>query len=401
MSQESDLQLRCLPAGNGDCLIIGYGAVPRRHIIVDFGYLHTYNTHLRPILEKFTGEDSIERVIISHIDADHIAGAIAFLSDPWVTKLAVGDIWHNSLRHLYRLDPRTMEPSAELQQLRRRIVARGMKPAPANQSRHPVSAFQGTSVAALLLKQALPWNRDFVGLAVNRDHRRRITLGGDASIFLLSPGDFQLNALKSFWISELKKFKAEMPEYSEGYDDAFELCMSWERRADQPGPRPIASGKSVEELLNAEPGGDRTITNSSSIAFVMEYNHLKVLLLADAHSEVVVKSLEDYGKGSLYFDLIKVSHHGSLANISEPLLEKIDSSRYLFSSDGRRHHHPDKETIAHIIHRKSTFTRQLIFNYKTKSSEYFDREDWKATYGYTVQYLSQNDYISISNDHTV
>jgi len=402
MSQIAEFQVRCLPAGNGDCLVVSYGSAPRRHIIVDFGYVQTYNAQLRPFIEKFSEQDIIDRVIVSHIDADHISGAIAFFSDPLLKKLNICGVWHNSLRHLYISDvSQAKSASAELQQLRKRMLARGMKPVSDGISSRPISALQGTSVAALILKQGLPWNQDFGGLAVEKDNHHSIILNKDVSVFLLSPGNSELTALKSLWVSELKKFKADMPEYSEGYDDAFELCMSWERSAGQRGIRPISSGKSVEELIDSEPGGDKTTTNGSSIAFVLEYKHLKLLLLADAHPDVILKSLEEYGTGLLYFDLIKVAHHGSLGNISKPLLEKVDSIRYLFSSDGKRHQHPDKETIAHIIHRKAPFKRQLIFNYITKSSEYFDREDWKTTYGYTIQYLSQDDCIIITNDPTI
>ena len=402
MSQKSTLQVRCFPAGNGDCLLISYGSVPKKHIIVDFGYVQTYKDWLRPILEQFTEDDILERVVVSHIDADHISGAIAFFADSLSAKLRIGDVWHNTLRHLYsqNIDGQPDE-SLELKQLRKRILSRGAKLVNEELSQRPISALQGTSVGALLLKQAMPWNQDFEGLAVVKAGAATIELNDDASVVLLSPGNSGLAALKTLWISELKKFKTDMPDYSEGYDDAFELCMIWERKTALAGAKPISSSQSIEGLIKSDLGGDRTATNGSSIAFILAYNSLKLLLLADAHPDVVLESLNQYGEGTLYFDLIKVSHHGSLGNISIQLLDKIDSRRYLFSTDGKRHNHPDIETIAHIIHRKAPFTRQLIFNYKTKSSEYFNREDWQTSYGYTIQYLSGDFSINFNDDLTV
>src|SRR5690606_1735701 len=104
-------------------------------------------------------------------------------------------------------------------------------------------------------------------------------------------------------------------------------------------------------------------TNGSSIAFILQVQNKRILFLADAHPGMIVQSLDEYqNEGTIIFDLIKVSHHGSFGNISRELLNKIDSERYIISTNGQKHGHPDKETIAHIITTKADFHRKLYCN---------------------------------------
>jgi beta-lactamase superfamily II metal-dependent hydrolase len=149
----------------------------------------------------------------------------------------------------------------------------------------------------------------------------------------------------------------------------------------------------ITELLSSVPIEDKTPTNGSSIAFVLKIKAKLLLFLADSHPGLILKSLVEYqSEGIINFDSIKVSHHGSFNNISLPLLKKIDSRIYIFSTNGNKHNHPDKETIAHIVGRKSEFERKLFFNYKTLNSEYFNNKDWMKTYNYSIHYLNQDHY---------
>ena len=122
----------------------------------------------------------------------------------------------------------------------------------------------------------------------------------------------------------------------------------------------------IEKLSNLEVIEDTSVTNGSSISFVIEQDNRKLLFLADSHPSVILESLKRHYSEEEFpveFDAIKLSHHGSITNTSKELLEIIDSNNYIISSDGSKFGHPDIETIARIINRKSTFTRNLHFNY--------------------------------------
>ncbi|HKG06717.1 MAG TPA: MBL fold metallo-hydrolase [Pedobacter sp.] len=395
-------EIKCFPANNGDCLLISFSVSPRKHILVDFGYVTTYNLHLKSVLEQLQLKgEKLDKVIISHIDSDHILGANAFLKDGVLATAISKEFWLNSLRHLPAVKndkgKENIESSAS-KIMRDRVRARGHKPNEKNNEAKAISAEQGTTVGAKLVKLGLAWNTDFNGQAVSIENKRLIHIDDNSRIYLLSPDQAKLSALYTFWQDELTKFKVDMPKYHSGYDDAFEMLATWEKDQVIKPAKTISDGESLEELAAKIPIEDKTIINGSSIAFVLETGNHKLLMLADAHPNLILKSLEAYQVGPLFFDLIKVSHHGSFGNISIPFLEKVDSKIYLFSTNGKGHDHPDKETIAHIVNRPAEFERQLIFNYKTKNAEYFNREDWKTKYNYSIQYLDDVPFnITIQN----
>jgi beta-lactamase superfamily II metal-dependent hydrolase len=72
-----------LPARKGDCVVLAYGDSehPRR-ILIDGGRAATYRT----VRDRFSQLSEVERtfelLIVSHIDRDHIEGAVAMLEDP-------------------------------------------------------------------------------------------------------------------------------------------------------------------------------------------------------------------------------------------------------------------------------------------------------------------------------
>ena len=84
---------------------------------------------------------------------------------------------------------------------------------------------------------------------------------------------------------------------------------------------------------------DTSCNNKNSIVFTFTYDSHRLLFTGDAWAEDVVRA------GGRY-DLIKVSHHGSVRNISEAYKSKINSHNFLICTDGVSH--PDKQTIAKL-----------------------------------------------------
>ena len=74
----------------------------------------------------------------------------------------------------------------------------------------------------------------------------------------------------------------------------------------------------------------------------------------------------------LHVDFAKVAHHGSRANISNELLDMIDCTNYLLSTNGGqgRSYHPTREALANIIchpGRDRNEKVHLHFNYTLRS----------------------------------
>lgn len=392
-----NISVKAYPAKDGDCLLVCFGIddTNQTYLLIDSGYNDTVTNHLIKDLERINREGHVlEQFIITHIDKDHIQGAVEFLKCNNSSKIIdIKQIWHNTYRHLFNGEPDPSEKSND--KILQQIIRRGYPKDKVNKESKVISASQGTTVGALILKGGYHWNTDFNQLAVSVNNGKRIKVNDDASIYLLSPDNDKLDKLKKLWAGELKKFGVN---YIQGgssfYDDAFEMLLSWEKEQPKLFPKQISRKKqTIEELLEKNYHDDNTATNGSSIAFVLQIRERKLLFLADAHPDIVVRSLEEFqSEGIIIFDLIKVSHHGSFRNISSELLNKIDSESYLISTNGGRHNHPDKETLAHIVTRKTKFKRQLFFNYKTENSIFFENEDWMLKYNYSIHYLENTFY---------
>jgi beta-lactamase superfamily II metal-dependent hydrolase len=92
---------------------------------------------------------------------------------------------------------------------------------------------------------------------------------------------------------------------------------------------------------------DRSLTNKSSLSIILEYKNTCLLFLGDSHEEDVVKALKNYG--SVKFDAVKLSHHGSEKNTSSELIAKIGKTEYILCGDKSSHSHPNSKTISRII----------------------------------------------------
>jgi beta-lactamase superfamily II metal-dependent hydrolase len=389
--------IKCYPAKNGDCFLISFWVIEeeKRHLLIDCGYVDTFQNYLKDDLIKISASGEVlEKLILTHIDADHIQGAIRLLKDNKAEKfITIKEVWHNSYRHL--IEHKEVEIDVKQELIFQQIIRRGNLQSEGKQGEKGISAEQGTTVGALLLQGKYSWNSDFYNQAVCIENRSEIELDADTNIYLLSPDKQKLEKLKNLWTDALKRYGVNFNSGNlQLYDDAFEMLLLWEREKAKVAPKPISATKeSLEELLKTPFYEDNTATNGSSIAFILRVDNKRILFLADAHPSLIVQSLNYYQEeGTIIFDLIKVAHHGSFGNISRELLNKIDSERYLISTNGQKHNHPDKETIAHIVTRKVDFHRKLYFNYITANSEYFERKDWMEEYNYSIHYLDQQPY---------
>ena len=132
--------------------------------------------------------------------------------------------------------------------------------------------------------------------------------------------------------------------------------------------------KSLSELADNFSSANTTFMNKSSIALRIQAEGKSLLLLGDADAKVITDSIskivEAEGK-PLNVDLIKMSHHGSKANINRKLFELTSCSRYLFTTDGGigGAYHPDRQTIACIDAWARKYDNQIIlyFNYPLSS----------------------------------
>lgn len=107
---------------------------------------------------------------------------------------------------------------------------------------------------------------------------------------------------------------------------------------------------SIDEVLKNGFVEDSKIANCSSIAFIFEYKDYRLLFLGDSVPSQIVNELNRLGyseSNKLKLNFCKLSHHGSNYNTSDELLQLIDCSNYIISSnwDGER---PGKQCLSRI-----------------------------------------------------
>jgi beta-lactamase superfamily II metal-dependent hydrolase len=345
----SILRLEMLPAAEGDALLIEWGAAAKPYrMLVDAGPLTTY----RAIHDRITALGStqtFEALVVTHIDGDHIEGAVRLLQDRRAMHLAVGDIWFNGWPQL---------PTSDLQ-----------------------GAKYGEMVGALLTRDKLPWNHAFLGQAIEIPDEGTLPtreLDGGARLTVLTPGRPQLRKLKANWINTLDDEEGIRPGNTERALKA------------------LAANKRLRgvEARDAQGGGfkpDSSVANGSSISLLFEYDQRALLLTGDSHSAPLVtglnKLLKERGGERLRVDAFKLPHHCSAANVSEDLLALVDTPRYLVSTSGARHEHPDEDAMVRVLetpHRgRGT---QIFFNYLSKTTAPWTQPASAEKYGYTPKF---------------
>ncbi|KQM19140.1 AVAST type 1 anti-phage system MBL fold metallo-hydrolase Avs1a, partial [Chryseobacterium sp. Leaf201] len=379
------MTLTIYPANNGDSFLL---EIKDTIILIDGGYVDTYKNYIKPKLFELAKENKkISHLIVTHIDNDHISGIIKFIEENKKNSIIeITNIWHNSFRHINCIDDNLIFKGKPLS----RLVINYTIKEENNTVEKNISAVQGSTLASLIHKYQHSWNSEFNENAISTDNELEIKISEDIYIKVLSPNNNKLKDLKKYWKKELfKKGFSSDSDLSDFNEDAFEYILSLEKERRRLQKKKVSSSTlfNIEEFLNEPFVEDDTATNGSSISFIIEFKNTQLLFLADSHPTVIINSLKKHYKQEefpLQFDLIKVSHHGSKNNTSVELLNYIDSDKFIFSTNGLTHNHPDNETIARIVCRKTKFTRNLYFNYNLDSIECFKNKSFETKFNYKI-----------------
>lgn len=379
---DSEIWIEMLPANEGDCFLI---TIPSAeiHILVDGGTRETYHTYLKERLLQLKEQGSpIDLLVVTHIDNDHIGGIIELLrengSDCESKIIKINNVWHNSYRHLQfdRVNPLGTKEALIL----RKIVDNGevYEQSGYVNGRKGISALQGTTLGALILSGGYCWNQQFNGLAVS-NKVEKIGMGKECVVSVLLPGEQELCKLAKRWKRELQRSRLNF-QFSDNelFDDAFEYYWRYiseenSGRRKQIGAEQQIYGESkpIKDMVSYHGENDSSETNRASISLQIEYKSKHILLLADNVADNALKMLAEDNRN---FDAVKLPHHGSIKNISNNFIDKIDTSRYLVSTNSEKYGHPDLETIAQIACKETRYRKQIFFNYDIEKVRKFEQE---------------------------
>lgn len=322
------LSIEMLPAAHGDALWVewGEGEQAAHRLLIDGGPAHTYTEGLQRRIEMLPpAQRRFALFVVSHIDADHIDGALILLQDRNRLGVHFDEIWFNSWRHL---------PSSE---------------------RDAFAPLQGEFLGGLLtLDETLQacWNQAFGGRAVRVPTPPegqppaplpRHELPGGATLTLLGPGYDELRRLRARWGAAIRDFAP---------GDAAEALRRLQQRREYRPP----AGPAVFAGRNY--GDDRAPANGSSISFLFEFDGAAVLFAADAHARTLAGTLarlcRERDLPKLPLSAVKLPHHGSMSNVDAKWLDLVACRRWLVSTNGAVFGHPDVETASLVAERSGS-----------------------------------------------
>lgn len=321
---------RALQVKNGDCFMLIFPDYKKPQLlIIDSGFVGTFREFEKNLHQLMKTYDCDIHMLLTHIDQDHIGGFRRLFgkSDHSFLGCIVG-FYYNTLESLKRLAPFVTEEMVSGND----VMSTTTK----------TSYNDAMTLEKFLKDHNIPVH---TGLYANG----RIGFCDGISAQILSPSQASLDKYKN-WIRNESK------------------CKTSAFKADYSCP--------LNTLLNSAFEADEDPVNASSISFLLNAFDKKMLFLGDALPADIAAGLRLLGyseKRPLQADLVKVSHHGSRHNTNSELLRLIRGKRFLISGQGGKGH-PDKETLARIIH----FQEEplLMFNYDI-SNEIFTPQEIK------------------------
>lgn len=383
------VKIKVFKAQQGDAFLL---QLDNKNILIDMGTVSTYECEIKQELIKLANlNQKIDLLIITHIDEDHIGGAIKFLEENKKNEIiCIDEIWHNSYRHLQFNKQKVPVIDCNTNTILKMIIKQSQTAKTTDEVQN-ISCRQGSSFASLIYKYDYDWNSSFSNGVISVESKQEVEIGSIKFIFL-SPNQNKLQKLSKKWLKELSKKKHDFEISDDNiFDDAFEFYMKFELGNDNK-TYPISAKKNIDfQKLSEVEEQDNSVTNGSSIAFIIEYDNKKLLFLGDAHEDIVYDSLLKLNNTGyeLVFDIVKISHHGSNKNISNGLVELTDSKKILFSTDGSRHNHPDIKAISKIIIKDTDYSKELFFNYDLDILKKLDDEELKIKHNYEIKYQSE------------
>ena len=172
------LRVELLPAGYGDAILVSYGKgdEAEHHLLIDAGQASTAGPLLERLERVRAKGGRIDLFVVTHIDNDHVGGALKLLRDPASAGMIDG-IWFNGYVHL-------------------------------DQAAGLLGPIQGEQLTKQIVDLELPWNNTWprkvdparrIGGPVVIAKPTRMRLPGGASALVLSPAAAQLAALRPVW----------------------------------------------------------------------------------------------------------------------------------------------------------------------------------------------------------
>lgn len=305
------IELNILKVNCGDSIIFKYLGVDNHfhNILIDGGLPMTYEMVLKPkILEIFNKNEKIDLLIVTHYDNDHIGGILKFVYDDNIEKSLVTKWWVNDK---INFKSNTNISTSQLESLRSYLYSKGYNTLSNITNENDVEYLSGVKITVLSPSKNAYYDIN----NISSNYTIETNISSNLSDYKTLIGNFEIKTSKE----------------------------------------------------------DTSISNRSSIGVLIERFDFTFLFMADCVPSIIVESLNRRGYSSqnkLKIDYCKISHHGSKSNISIELLDILECSNYIISSNGlNRYNLPHKETFALILRSASRdINKKINFYFNQKDS---------------------------------
>jgi beta-lactamase superfamily II metal-dependent hydrolase len=322
------VEVYTVDAGHGDCILIVSNGTS---ILIDSGPKEfKFRRQVKNTLEILLPNKIVDLAIVTHNDDDHIGGFKTLLS---AKTIIVKKILFNGVDCLNK------------------ILGR-------NTSK--ISYRQDKELSKFLISSDI----EIISMYYSPDIKSKLLIG-EFSVTIISPNHDALVKLNGWKEQEDKK----------------------QRRRKIAGitKKELTIMEYLESLDEDKFESDTSITNRSSLAVIIETDGFRGLFLGDSHS----KEIEEYFSSSptidSYFDVIKISHHGSNKNTSNKLLNIFNCNQYIICANkSGRHAHPDNLLMARLI----KANKSPLIHFSNDSNEIrsmISELEAKASFSFPVQ----------------
>jgi hypothetical protein len=355
------VKLRAFHGSDGDCLLLASGD-GEHSLLIDGGRSGPFTKNASPVLAAMRGADRpLDLICVSHIDDDHISGILTLVEDELAWRVfefqsefqpddaeepdhprppEISTVWHNAL---FELVGEEMELQVAEGLATHASLLLGSSEVGMRQLAESLDNLATGEAASLELSRRL--SAEQLGIPVNpqadgglllRGGPGEIVELGDVELRVLGPSEDDVERLRgSFqtWLdnnaARLAKIRAEL---AADEDDLSAAVAA--------NPTLAASlGQGVEGV---------TPPNLASIMLYATEGDQSVLLTGDGVSSEILEGLEHHellaDDGTCHVTVLKVQHHGALANVTEEFVRRVTGDHYVFCGNGR-HENPEIEVI--------------------------------------------------------
>lgn len=394
-----NVEVKVFPASNGESILIKLTGEKNTNILIDCGYISTYKVIKDELLELKKIGQRIDLLVLTHIDNDHINGVRALLEDYIKDNICdISEIWFNDYFRICEIVDINDE-SDEININLLKELQRKKYPIETNICTENGVGYKSANILLDYLihdkiRNKINYSNSNKALYIdNKNDERNFYINDEVKLTLIGPYKSILLDILKEWNNYLitKGFSGDIKKSKE-LARAFELFYI--NKINNVSKVNISEKKCSfqDDLvkLNEFNEYDEDLINRSSISFILEFYDKRMLFLGDSspvdYDEVLENIYKKNEEKKIKFNLVKMSHHGSKFNISKRFFELNTSEKYLVSTNGSLHGHPNKEAIYKIINNQSEY-KKIIFNYKNENIfKFIKNNKLDSKYNFDMQY---------------